>query len=93
MRNEFTRTITETTVKASIVAIKEGKIECTECEPFVVNGKVTEDKAISLAKKKYGSKNQYVVKMDSKDTTYAISIDKFMEHATVVPDKEEKTTA
>jgi hypothetical protein len=86
-RTEFTRTLTETTVKPSIVKLEGGKVVTEPCEAFTVNGKIDEDKAVDLAKKKYGKKQQYVVEIVSTETTYAISVEDFMKYAHKVEPK------
>lgn len=90
-RTEFTRTITATTIKASVVSIKDGAIITTPCDHFTVNGNVDEGKAVDLAKKQYGKKNQYVVEIEQVNTTYAISVEDFMKYAHKVEPKPEST--
>lgn len=88
-RNEFTRTITETTVNASIVKLVEGKVVTEPCLPFPVKGKIDEAKAVELARKQYGKDKQYVASITAIDTTYALSVDDFMKYAHKVEPKPE----
>lgn len=90
-RPEFTRSITETTIKASVVKIENGAIVTTPCEPFTVDDKVSEDKALSLVKAKYGKKQQYVVEMSYVEETWAISKENLKLHGHKVEPKPENT--
>lgn len=91
MRAEFTRTITESIIKASVITLEAGQVKTTPCEPFTELGKVDEDKALTLTKAKYGKKQQYLVEVSSSDTTYSISVEDFLKYAKKVEPKTEVT--
>jgi hypothetical protein len=88
-RNEFTRTITETTVKVFIVTMDaESKLVSAPCKPVKVTGKLTNEQAQKVIKDTYGKDNTYIVTTESKEITYALSLDDFLKYAHVVEPKE-----
>jgi hypothetical protein len=82
-RKEFSRTITETTIKAVELSFKDGKAVTTPVADLVIRGKVAdEDKAMSLVKKAYDKKKQYgIVSMTNVDTLYELSVEDFLKYA------------
>lgn len=89
-RPDFTRTLTETTIKASVVKIVDGAIVTEPCEPFIVDDVVGESKAVDLAKKQYGKKQQYVCEVEAVSTVWAISKEGLKKYGHVVEPKKDE---
>lgn len=78
-----TKTFNEYTIYACIVNVESGKLKETDLEPIkLFNEKFTYRKILGLLRKKYGTKNQYIVKKkEVKKITYRMETSKFFEMA------------
>ncbi len=87
MRNTITRTITESTINAVMIAIDNGQPIVRTLDPITVNGKINADKALKAVRKVHGKTAPVsVVSIDEKEVLYEISVDDFMKYAKRVDD-------
>lgn len=89
MAKQISRTFETHTINVATVELIGGEIKTVPCEPIVVfNQSINNDKAIKLAQKNFGKKQQYVVTgIETEQITYALDLDKFLEMATIVENK------
>ena len=83
----FTRTIASSIAKIAIVDIVQGVPTVILNEEVFFDGKITHEKAVKLIKKSgtYVGRNFTVVEVVNVNTTYEITLEKFLEHATKIP--------
>jgi len=82
MRNTITRTITESTINAVMIAIDNGQPVVRTLDPITVNGKINDEKALKVVRKIHGKTAPVsIVSIDEKEVVYEISVDDFMKHA------------
>jgi len=65
------------------VTFVDGQPTVTLNEPITVNGKIEHDKALKLARKKYGATSQVTDRVEVNDV-YEISVEDFIKHATKI---------
>lgn len=87
-RKELTREITKTVIKSVTTEVIEGKPVFRENEELVFVGNVSEERAIKLAVKEFGS-GTAVVSVDANTQKYKMPIEQFMQHATLVEESDE----
>ena len=91
---QVTRTVVTTTIHATKILFKDGKlVEEKVADVIVTNKKVAEDKALSYVVKQHGKNSQYIVTgMDKLEQVYSISFEDFMKHAKPIerPESQQK---
>ena len=89
----ITRTIETHTVYGATVAMVNGKLTTEDLDPVILsNVPYTEDRALREIRRAYGRTGSYVVLNHTTDKeTYALPIEKFMELAELIPEKEVET--
>lgn len=90
-RKELTREITKTVIKSVTTEVIEGKPTFRENEELVFVGNVSEERAIKLAVKEFGS-GTAVVSVEANTHKYKMPLEDFMKHATLVEEAEEEET-
>lgn len=96
-KNEFTRTVVISTVRVATVTVSQGKVITEELSAISYTGtvKLTDEKAMKLAKETYTDKNPLVVLgIETKEEVRAISMDDFMKYSVKVerPASQQKKT-
>lgn len=89
MRTTIVRTITATTIDSANVLFEKGVPVITPNAAIVVNGVVTEEKALKAVRKTYGLNTQ-VTAITAVNDVYEISVEDFIKHAkkVVIPAAE-----
>lgn len=87
---EIVRSVVSQRIEVSEVKFENGQINEVVLEPFVVNANsMTNEKALKLAKARFGKMKQLVIKNIVKETVkYACPVDVFMDNARVVEDEK-----
>lgn len=80
------RTIKVTEIKACAMSVIEGKLNSRELTPVQYSGrKLTEVGTQKLFKKQLKEgESVFIVSSEEKERTYEMSLEKFMDHATLV---------
>jgi hypothetical protein len=83
---QVTRTVKTYHIYASTVKAINGEIQTTELSRVDVEDiTVNEDNALKFVQKKYGKKEQYIIRaIEVDEVTYAVPFDVFMQHAVVL---------
>lgn len=94
---EITRTFETHTITAGIFRMEGGEAKIEALDPFIIfNESITQEKAIKLARKKFGKElNLVVMDITTKQETYSLPVDEFLKHAKKVekirPEKSAET--
>jgi hypothetical protein len=92
MHEKFTRKILQTTINSAKVVIDGENPLKIDNAPIIVNGKITNEKAVKIVEKTFGKGALYIVRsVDTKENTYEISVVDFIKNATLVTPKLPKT--
>ncbi|HAQ0194280.1 TPA: hypothetical protein IWN83_002809, partial [Enterococcus faecium] len=75
------RNVTSTKVEFSEVVVQDGAPTIVACEPVVLTGKLSEEKALSAIKRKNPDKNVVVTNVSHETALYTMPVDKFIELA------------
>lgn len=80
-RKLMQRNVTSTKVDFSEVIVQDGAPTIVACEPVVLTGKLSEEKALSAIKRKNPDKNVVVTNVSHETALYTMPVDKFIELA------------
>lgn len=80
-RKLMQRNVTSTKVEFSEVVVQDGAPTIVACEPVVLTGKLSEEKALSAIKRKNPDKNVVVTNVSHETALYTMPVDKFIELA------------
>lgn len=80
-RKLMQRNVTSTNVEFSEVIVQDGAPTIVACEPVVLTGKLSEEKALSAIKRKNPDKNVVVTNVSHETALYTMPVDKFIELA------------
>lgn len=80
-RKLMQRNVTSTKVEFSEVIVQDGAPTIVPCEPVVLTGKFSEEKALSAIKRKNPDKNVVVINVSHETALYTMPVDKFIELA------------
>lgn len=80
-RKLMQRNVTSTKVEFSEVIVQDGAPTIVPCEPAVLTGKLSEEKALSAIKRKNPDKNVVVINVSHETALYTMPVDKFIELA------------
>lgn len=80
-RKLMQRNVTSTKVEFSEVIVQDGAPTIVACEPVVLTGKLSEEKALSAIKRKNPDKNVVVTNVSHETALYTMPVDKFIELA------------
>lgn len=80
-RKLMQRNVTSTKVEFSEVVVQDGAPTIVACEPVVLTGKLSEEKALSAIKRKNPGKNVVVTNVSHETALYTMPVDKFIELA------------
>ena len=80
-RKLMQRNVTSTKVEFSEVIVQDGAPTIVPCEPVVLIGKLSEEKALSAIKRKNPGKNVVVTNVSHETALYTMPVDKFIELA------------
>ncbi|HAQ1085487.1 TPA: hypothetical protein IW741_002661 [Enterococcus faecium] len=80
-RKLMQRNVTSTKVEFSEVVVQDGAPTIVACEPVVLTGKLSEEKALSAIKRKNPDKNVVVTNVSHETALYTMPLDKFIELA------------
>ncbi|HHA4633018.1 TPA: hypothetical protein ACOBJB_002878 [Enterococcus faecium] len=81
VRKLMQRNVTSTKVEFSEVVVQDGAPTIVACEPVVLTGKLSEEKALSAIKRKNPDKNVVVTNVSHETALYTMPVDKFIELA------------
>ncbi len=85
----ITRTLSISTIVYSEAVEKDGEPVFEKRPDEIVSGTYTKEKALALLRKKYGADNMYYISdVFVESTRYGMSVDEFIEHAHVMPNKK-----
>jgi len=87
MAKFITRTIVSTEI--TVAELKIGSTEMLPLEKLVVEGKLTEEKAIKIVNKEYKGRQVVIIGLEVKEDKYRVSTEDFMHIAELVVDGEE----
>ncbi|KWY14144.1 hypothetical protein [Enterococcus faecium] len=79
VRKLMQRNVTSTKVEFSEVVVQDGAPTIVACEPVVLTGKLSEEKALSAIKRKNPDKNVVVTNVSHETALYTMPVDKFIE--------------
>lgn len=79
-RKTIVRTITATTIESANITFVNGNVDAKPNAPIVVNGTITEEKALKEVRKEYGA-TAVVVKLSEVNDVYEISVEDFLKYA------------
>lgn len=80
-RKLMQRNVTSTKVEFSEVVVQDGAPTIVACEPVVLTGNLSEEKALSAIKRKNPDKNVVVTNVSHETALYTMPVDKFIELA------------
>lgn len=80
-RKLMQRNVTSTKVEFSEVVVQDGAPTIVACEPVLLTGKLSEEKALSAIKRKNPDKNVVVTNVSHETALYTMPVDKFIELA------------
>lgn len=91
-RKDLQREVTKTVIKSVTTEVIEGKPVFRENAELVVIGNVSEERAVKLAVKEFGT-GTAVVSAEANTQKYKMPLDQFIELATLVTDEDDSEQA